>query len=250
MGILDVLRGEEPGPLKKLLNYHDKGQFGEYLLEYAVTSRSIPGEMYTFRNLYIPYQGKYAEMDLVMLHEQGLFVFENKNYNGWIFGDEKSLKWTQRFQNGEKYQFYNPIRQNCNHIKALASLLQLSEDMFRSCIVFSDECSLRSVPLMTEKYVVLQKRDVVKWLKSAIAQSDVHFSQTQLINWAAQLNEVCDCQDAAIKSEHVEQRTTQFKGNVCPFCGSPLVLRNGRFGAFWGCSSYPACKYTRKYDLQ
>ena len=56
MGILDVLRGEEPGPLKKLLNYHDKGQFGEYLLEYAVTSRSIPGEMYTFRNLYIPYQ--------------------------------------------------------------------------------------------------------------------------------------------------------------------------------------------------
>lgn len=101
MGILDMMRGEEPGPLKKLLNYRNKGQFGEYLLEYAVTSRSVPGELYTFRNLYVPYQGKYAEIDLVMLHERGLFVFENKNYSGWIFGDEKSLKWTQRFQNGK-----------------------------------------------------------------------------------------------------------------------------------------------------
>lgn len=31
----------------------------------------------------------------------------------------------------------------------------------------------------------------------------------------------------------------------CPKCGSPLVKRNGKFGAFWGCSGYPICKYTK-----
>ena len=30
----------------------------------------------------------------------------------------------------------------------------------------------------------------------------------------------------------------------CPRCGSPLKLRSGRFGEFWGCTSYPDCKYT------
>ncbi len=34
----------------------------------------------------------------------------------------------------------------------------------------------------------------------------------------------------------------------CPDCGSPLVMRFGRYGGFIGCSTYPDCKYTR--DLE
>lgn len=30
----------------------------------------------------------------------------------------------------------------------------------------------------------------------------------------------------------------------CPHCGNILKLRSGKFGDFWGCSSYPDCKYT------
>lgn len=33
---------------------------------------------------------------------------------------------------------------------------------------------------------------------------------------------------------------------ICPECGCILVKRNGRFGAFWGCSGFPLCRYTRK----
>lgn len=32
---------------------------------------------------------------------------------------------------------------------------------------------------------------------------------------------------------------------TCPKCGSPLVRRNGKFGEFWGCTTYPRCRYTR-----
>ena len=31
---------------------------------------------------------------------------------------------------------------------------------------------------------------------------------------------------------------------ICPRCGSFLTKRNGRFGEFWGCTSYPGCRYT------
>ena len=35
------------------------------------------------------------------------------------------------------------------------------------------------------------------------------------------------------------------KGDVkCPKCGSKMILRNGKNGAFWGCANYPDCKAT------
>ncbi len=34
-------------------------------------------------------------------------------------------------------------------------------------------------------------------------------------------------------------------GEDCPECGKPLVLKNGRFGEFVGCSGYPECRFTR-----
>lgn len=32
---------------------------------------------------------------------------------------------------------------------------------------------------------------------------------------------------------------------ICPQCGMPLRKRSGRYGAFWGCTGYPVCRYTR-----
>jgi hypothetical protein len=34
----------------------------------------------------------------------------------------------------------------------------------------------------------------------------------------------------------------------CPRCGGMLVMRNGRYGRFWGCNHYPECKYTRSVE--
>lgn len=35
-------------------------------------------------------------------------------------------------------------------------------------------------------------------------------------------------------------------GEQCPECGSPLVLRGGRYGNFIACSNYPMCKYIKE----
>jgi len=33
---------------------------------------------------------------------------------------------------------------------------------------------------------------------------------------------------------------------TCPLCGKPLVAKRGRYGAFFGCSGYPECKFILK----
>lgn len=32
----------------------------------------------------------------------------------------------------------------------------------------------------------------------------------------------------------------------CPLCGGTLCLRKGRYGKFYGCGNFPACRYTQK----
>jgi len=34
-------------------------------------------------------------------------------------------------------------------------------------------------------------------------------------------------------------------GELCPNCGKPIVIKEGRFGKFLACSGYPECKYTK-----
>lgn len=44
----------------------------------------------------------------------------------------------------------------------------------------------------------------------------------------------------------MEKKAPVETGEVCPECGSSLVIRKGRYGEFTACSNYPECKYIKK----
>ena len=46
----------------------------------------------------------------------------------------------------------------------------------------------------------------------------------------------------------MEKKAPEETGEVCPECGSPLVIRKGKFGEFVACSNYPECKYIKKEE--
>lgn len=53
--------------------------------------------------------------------------------------------------------------------------------------------------------------------------------------------------------EKHRQIAANFKVPQCPRCNAPMVLRTGQSGArkgqkFWGCSNYPACRYTKNME--
>ena len=46
--------------------------------------------------------------------------------------------------------------------------------------------------------------------------------------------------------EKLEKKEPEKTGEDCPNCGSPLVIRKGRYGQFTACSNYPTCKYIKQ----
>ena len=48
----------------------------------------------------------------------------------------------------------------------------------------------------------------------------------------------------------MEKKAPTETGEMCPECGSPLVIRKGKFGEFVACSNYPTCKYIKKEEKQ
>ena len=49
--------------------------------------------------------------------------------------------------------------------------------------------------------------------------------------------------------DDMEKKGPEETGEVCPNCGSPLVVRKGRYGEFVACSNYPTCKYIKKEEV-
>lgn len=101
---------------------YDKGRHLEYLTYRSYVILKIMAV--NLFNVLIPKRnGETTEIDLILICSKGLFVFECKNFSGWIFGDELQKNWTQTLPIGRgrcrKEQFYNPIMQNSSHIRHL-----------------------------------------------------------------------------------------------------------------------------------
>ncbi len=50
--------------------------------------------------------------------------------------------------------------------------------------------------------------------------------------------------------DKMEKKEAEKTGEVCPECGSDLVIRNGKYGRFTACSNYPTCKYIKKEERE
>ena len=48
--------------------------------------------------------------------------------------------------------------------------------------------------------------------------------------------------------DNMEKKAPTQTGELCPECGSPLVIRKGKYGEFTACSNYPNCKYIKKEE--
>lgn len=136
------LTGVDIETQRLLWDERGKGYYGEYLV-FKKLYPELTGCCKILMNLQIPTgDGKTTEIDLLLIHETGLYVFEMKHYKGTIYGKASDQKWTQYFRTAPNSHFYNPILQNQYHIKALQKMFP--DIPIHSLIVFtSPECDLR-----------------------------------------------------------------------------------------------------------
>lgn len=121
------------------------------------TLQKLFSPQHIFVDLYLPSATSSTDLtqiDCLAIGQQGIFVFESKDYSGWIYGRGNDRYWTQTLNFGrEKHSFYNPVRQNSTHIKALADLVDARFSIY-SFVVFGHETVLKQISHLPERCYV------------------------------------------------------------------------------------------------
>ena len=223
-----------------------KGKMGEKRV--AATLSFLPKEEYIVLNDLMFKNGSHStQIDHIVISIHGIFVIETKNYNGWIFGNSHKDYWTQNIW-GNKYSLYNPVFQNRNHIRFLIN--KFSELKEREACIYPIVVFLRAskLNLTGDNDCVLWRSELNSYIR---AYSNIIMTIEDCHNIATILSEsnIVDKEERNAHKVNVQSaiRSHEIKVShgICPRCGGQLVLRNGKYGDFYGCSNYPRCRYTR-----
>lgn len=179
----------------------NKGDIAEYFTFMVLNNQ--PEHKKVLINLYIPTNNNTCEIDLVLINEHGIFVIESKGYSGWIFGQESDDKWKQVIYKNQ-YYFYNPIKQNRNHIRALANLLEIQNmDIFRSYIVFSQRCELKKICSSRSNLKVIKRNFLQETLNNDYMAYGKVLNREQIDDIYKKLKDYM-CLSDNIKNKHIE----------------------------------------------
>lgn len=120
-----------------------KGKLGEQATNLGLKLKLNPNIYKILKDITINDSKGTTQIDLVILSQYGIFVIEVKNYNGWIFGNEKDKYWTQVLYS-KKNKFYNPLWQNYRHVKALTELLKVDKNAVHSIVFFIGDVEFKT----------------------------------------------------------------------------------------------------------
>lgn len=212
-----------------------RGKHGENKVRFII-GETIEGEQYVINDLIIEENGKSSQIDHIVINPRGIFVIETKNYSGEIYGSENQREWTQVLAYGKvKNKLYNPLKQNATHIYNVKKII--GKLPIHSLVVFVQN---NTYHIEANNVIPLSS------LKSTLnyGQSVLTIEQMKTV-----YNLLLANKSNISTKEHVENIRTQkwnTEHGICPRCRGNLVLRNGKYGDFWGCSNYPKCKFIKK----
>jgi len=205
--IYDVITIYSTGYRKKSGNgffktYFNKGHMGEFLLFRKLSRITHKDNLFT--NLYLPGQNTtHTELDIVLLSHKGIFLYEVKNYGGYIYGSRDDKYWTQVLRFIIKNKFFNPLRQNFAHHKALESYLGVGFAEIIPMISFSNRSKLSKIQVNMDSYV-LQTKDTIKLTKQILKSGPVLFDETHLKQMRLKLT-YATLKDQVFKDNHVNE---------------------------------------------
>ena len=148
----------------------EHGRYGEFQL-WRKARKALEGDTHWLSNLYLPKaDGTTCEIDLVAISTRGIFVFESKNYNGWIYGDAEKPYWYQMIRKDvrkkpKKFSFFNPIMQNGMHCRVLGEITNVSAKTLHSFVVFGDQSALKELRFDKNKCIVCKRNSVGRQIR-------------------------------------------------------------------------------------
>jgi len=94
--------------------------------------------------------------------------------------------------------------------------------------------------------------DIVDLKFTAIMEEELDDIAEGEKDWVPMLKEFYKPFDENLqkKYEEVQKKdlVKEVEGKVCPQCNSPMVIRFGRYGQFYACSTFPECRHTEPLE--
>ncbi len=167
-----------------------------------------------FHDLYVEKRkGEFSQIDLVVLSNVGIIVFEVKDYSGWIFGNGSQSQWTKVLAYGkQKYTFYNPIKQNNKHIDELRKqLYQFGNIPFYSIVVFYGECVLKNINFVPSGTFIVKSKRVIEVVRSILQTNEPVFYTNE--------NEIIRILRQAVVNGGIRENQIQHSANMTDMLG-------------------------------
>ena len=176
--IYKQLTGVDIEEQKKLWDERGKGYYGEFLV-FTELYKDVKGNCKILMNLEVPTNnGKTTEIDLLMIHETGIYVFEIKHYKGDIYGKDTDETWTQYFRTVKNSVFKNPILQNAYHINTLTNLFP-NIPLF-SVITFTSELCNLHITNLNDNIILCYLDNLYGNLNDKFNHSSLNLSMGQI----------------------------------------------------------------------
>ena len=167
VGFITLIRKIRDVKLLKTVTSLNRGTKTERDLVLELLKHGIPAQT-IFHDLCIEKNnGEFSQIDVVVATTEGIIVFEVKDYSGWIYGNGNYSHWTKVLAYGKrKYRFYNPIKQNINHIATLRKQIKQFENIpFYSIIAFYGDCELKEINFVPEGTFLVKSPRIFEVLK-------------------------------------------------------------------------------------
>lgn len=138
-----------------------KGIFGESLTERLI-DEYLGVYKRIIRDCNIEIGGKSTQIDNILITTKGIYVIENKNFNGLLVVNENN-EWIQCLGDNKYYLTYNPYYQNKYHIEFLIKKIGLESKYFNSLIVLGYNVK-KNIKINYEDCVVLNIQELIQYI--------------------------------------------------------------------------------------
>ncbi len=158
-----------------------KKKFGEFLAFTYLEEYEIYRKLITNRKLLRGDQSA-VTLELVMINEGGVYIFDVNNYKGIIEGDEAEESWKHTYKNKEQ-KLKNPFRVNEERIQLLKKIFpEIHESRMKSFVLFNNDCTLEIEQRDFEGGVMLKMKELIKYFNEEFLNSEKIFTKKEIDN--------------------------------------------------------------------
>lgn len=217
-----------------------QGVLGEKTVAAVLKQCALEGDK-IISNLIIahPQTGMTPEIDHILLSTRGCFIIEVKDFSGEIYGGESERTWRQVLGRNETVvnTFYSPLKQNEAHIFHLKQILHTS--VYMENIVIFVQGNTENIPYKNI-FSLQQFADHLNRIETKVLSEK---ERDELFDALTELQKQAPTKERHI--QNIQKQQWKIENNICPRCGKKLILRNGPYGEFYGCTGYPDCKFKK-----